>query len=148
MEEPGWYTNWFDDSHWPYAQSLAHEFGMYTHELFIDNFHPNARNIWTHDWSGDEYAYCRGRMCYGIIICILVRVTVNSVRVVISNYSIICVCMYEYVTYWFLSDEPNVMALVGMAIQPAEGCFSTGDNLYTLSGSSVRLEDCMTACLV
>ena len=43
---------------------------MYSDQLYIDNFHPNARNIWTQAWDDDRNAYCRGRMCYGIYFCV------------------------------------------------------------------------------
>ena len=63
VEEPGWSTNRFDDSHWPYATAVL-GFGYYNNDEFINEYPTDSRFIWT-DSNSDTSVFCRGRMCYG-----------------------------------------------------------------------------------
>ena len=47
-----------------------------------------------------------------------------------------------------LTDDVLIMTLVGVSIQPTNGCYDNRTSLFELSGSRVDLSSCITACLV
>ena len=65
-EEPGWYTNRFDDSPWqPSAVWPEGDFNYYGDAEYPTRFQTEAKFIWS---SNDtfETIYCRARLCHGI----------------------------------------------------------------------------------
>ena len=50
---------------------------------------------------------------------------------------------------FFFLDDSSIFTLVGVGIEYPEGCYATGDNnIMTLSGPHVLLEDCLYLCAV
>ena len=45
-------------------------------------------------------------------------------------------------------DEPHLMKLSGVGVVIPTGCYSSGENLLELSGSTVTISDCTRACVV
>ena len=66
VEEPGWFTNRFDDSHWPQATVRPDvHYGFYQEEEYLNDWTGVEKFIWTSSFA-DLNIYCRARMCYGI----------------------------------------------------------------------------------
>ena len=64
VEEPGWFTTRFDDSHWPQAIVVDHSFGFYRQDEYLNEWTGLEKFIWTSSIA-DLNMYCRARMCYG-----------------------------------------------------------------------------------
>ena len=64
VEEPGWFTNRFDDRHWSYGLVIRGD--EYTSDEFRDEWPLTAQFIGTRD-TQDTDIYCRGRLCHGEI---------------------------------------------------------------------------------
>ena len=82
--------------------------------------------IWTQRLS-EEVIYCRAHLCHG--------------ELTFFNF-------ISHVIVTLFSDDVPLLALVGVVIEPTDGCFSIQDNLYTISGPDITWDDCMHACVV
>ena len=106
---------------------------MYNSREWVVNMDEKGDVIWTQRLS-EELIFCRARLCHGD-------------QIFRWNVNFKTMCDHFLLILLFLDDVP-LLALVGVAIEPTDGCFSIQDNLYTLSGPDITWDDCMHACVV